>query len=122
MTKPRKPPRPHVRPLTDEEAQALLKRVEDAAYKFKGPFDELESAVGMFFLGRLFGWRLIVLIHNKRTIRKYEDILGIDIRKEFDPEGPFIDKSVGMDIVNGLKSFWKAVSGEVPVEGRRELT
>ena len=121
MTKPRKRPRPQVPPLSDEEAQALIKRVEDATYEFTGTFDELESAIGMFFLGRLAGWKVIVLIHNKRTIRKYEKILGIEIRKEFEPEGPFAYKSLGLDITKKLQTFWKAVSGEVPLKERREL-
>ncbi len=121
MTKPRKRPRPHVPPPTDEQAQALLKRVEDRIYLFVGNFDELESAIGMLFIGPLVGWRVLALIHNKRTIRNYEKILDIKIREVFPEEGPLYYKSVGYEIVQKLQKFWKGVSGEIPIENRREL-
>ncbi len=121
MTKPRKRPRPHIPRRTDEEAQALLKLVEDRIYGFVGNFDELESAIGMLFLGPLIGWKVLVLIHNKRTIRKYEEILGINIREAFPAEGPLTYKSIGYEVVQKLQQFWKGVSGEIPVENRREL-
>ena len=71
MSKPLQQPRPEIAPISCEEAQALIKKVEDNTYNFSGQFEELESALGMLFLGKLFGWRLILLIHNSRTIRKY---------------------------------------------------
>lgn len=121
MTKPRKRPRPEVKPLADEQAQAVLKKVEDSVYSFSGNFEELESAIGMMLIGPLVGWRVLVLIHNKRTIRKYEQILNINIREDFPPEGPFTYKSMGYEVVQKLQKFWKGVSGEIPVDNRREL-
>jgi hypothetical protein len=109
---------PHV---SEQDAVRLVKMVNQAAKVFQGNFEELESAIGMLFLGHLVGWRVLVLIHNKRTIKKYERILGIAIRKEFKETGPFTAKSVGYDIARGLNAFWKAVSGEQPIERRREL-
>lgn len=121
MSKPRKPV--HFPPLSPKEAQDLIKRVEDATKEFKGQFDELESAVGMFMIGRLVGWKVLVLIHNKRTIRKYEEILGgINIREDFPEEGPLAHKSLGLEIVKKLGNFWKAVSGEQKLPERRVLT
>jgi predicted transcriptional regulator len=57
------------------------------------------------------GWKVLALIHNKRTIRKYEEILGINVREEFDEEGPFADKSIALNVVKKLGTFWKAVNG-----------
>lgn len=120
MAKPRKTPAiPHVSP---EEAQALLRKLDESIVNFEGPFEELESAMGMLILGRLVGWKVLVLIHNKRTIRKYEDILGINIREVFPEEGPFAAKSVALETVKKLGNFWKAVNGEVRIEDRRELS
>ena len=107
--------------VSPEEAQRLVKIADTATKHFEGVFDKLEGAIGMLFLGRLVGWRVIVLIHNKRTIKKYEEILGIDIRKEFPEEGPFVNKSVGYAWAKKAQEFWKAVSGEVSVERRRDL-
>jgi hypothetical protein len=121
MAQSRKRPKPKVDPISHEEALEQLKLVQDATYAFTGNFEELESALGMLFLGPLVGWKVLVLIHNKRTIRKYEQILGINIREVFPEEGPYTYKSIGYEVVQKLQKFWKGVSGEIPVEGRREL-
>jgi hypothetical protein len=110
-----------VPPMTQAEAMALVARVDERAASFIGQIDELESAIGMLHIGRLFGWKVLVLVHNKRTIRKYEEILGIDIRKEFEETGPLASKSVGLGVVEKLGEFWKAVSGDVKVPEKREI-
>lgn len=121
MVKPRKPV--HIPPLSAKEAQDLVKQIEQATVNFRGLFDELETAIGMLMIGRLVGWKVLVLIHNKRTIRKYEEILGgISIREMFPEEGPLAHKSLGLEIAKKLGNFWKAVSGELKIQERRELT
>lgn len=119
MSKPRRRPPPPA--LPPEEAEKLVRDIDLLAHKFEGQLDELESAIGMLMLGRLVGWKVLVLIHNKRTIRKYEEILGINVRDAFPEEGYLAYKSVGLEIVKKLGNFWKAVSGDVKVEHRREL-
>lgn len=109
---------PYVSP---EDTQRMVKLADQGIKEFEGNFDELESAIGMYFVGRLVGWKVLVLLHNKRTIKKYEEILGIEIRKEFPEEGPFVHKSVAYEWVQKVGTFWKAVAGEVKVENRRDL-
>jgi len=119
MAKPKK--RVHVPPLPPEEAYELMKKLDEAVREFDGQFDELENALGMMLLGRLVGWKVLALIHNKRSIRKYEEILGIKIREAFPEEGPLTHKSVGYEFIKKLGNYWKAVSGEAKVEDRRTL-
>ncbi|MGH8737562.1 MAG: hypothetical protein ACREVC_09415 [Burkholderiales bacterium] len=107
--------------ISAADAHRLARIANTAATHFRGDFGELESAIGMLFLGPLVGWRVLILIHNKRTIKKYEHILGIEIREEFPETGPLTDKSVGYQLAQKLNAFWKAVAGEIPLEGRREL-
>lgn len=107
--------------LSEEESKAAMDKLDFVIKDFRGDLDELESALGMYLIGRHFGWRPLVLIHNKRTIRKYEEILKINIREEFPEEGPDADRSYGYKFAKGLSNFWKAVSGEVQVEQRREI-
>ncbi|WP_300338725.1 hypothetical protein [Accumulibacter sp.] len=96
-----------------ERIEELHAKEREAIASFTGQFDELEAALGMLHLGDHLGWKPLVLIHNKRTIRKYEEILGIDIREFFPPEGPSADRSLGYRIAKKLGNFWKAVSGEI---------
>lgn len=99
--------------------------VRNAFAGYTGTFDEIEAAIGMLHLGPHIGWKPLVMIHNKRTIRKYEEILGISIREEFPEEGPSADRSLGYSIAKKLGNFWKAVSGELKDDelkaNRREI-
>lgn len=100
-------------PPSSERAIQLYDIEREALARFTGQFDELEAAIGMLHIGDHVGWKPLVLIHNKRTIRKYEEILGINIREFFPEEGPSAERSIGYTIAKKIGSFWKAVSGEL---------
>lgn len=114
------PPVGHVHPPA--RAEVLARIANDALNRFSGTADELEKALGMLMLGDYFGWKVLVLIHNKRTIKKYEVILGISVREFFPDEGPIALRSLGYSVAKDLGNFWKVVSGDISVEDRRELT
>lgn len=98
----------------DRERSEQLRDIEyKAIAKFTGGFDDLEAALGVLHLGDHIGWKPLVLIHNKRTIRKYEEILEINIREFFPEEGPSASRSLGYTIAKKIGNFWKAVSGEI---------
>ena len=104
-----------------QEAVELERIEREAVANFRGNIEELEKALGMLRLGLHLGWRPLVLIHNKRTIRKYEKILDIKVREFFPEEGGLAERSIGYSIAKKLGNFWKAVSGELKVEHRREM-
>lgn len=118
MTTLKKQPIP---PLTNKEAQEYIEIINRASDEFVGLFDELEAAIGMLMIGRLVGWKILLIIHNKRTIRKYEEILGINVREMFPEVGPLAAKSIGYKAAVALGNFWKAVSGDLKIENRREM-
>lgn len=109
-------------PVTPDQAKQFIDVIDKACLEFSGTADELESAIGMYMIGRHYGWKVLLLVHNKNTIRKYEKILGIDVRKQFNETGPLSEFSRGYQIVQTLGNFWKAVSGDVKLgEDRRKL-
>jgi hypothetical protein len=113
---------PRLQPVTPEEAKRLVDLVDGAINEFEGNIEHLEAAVGMLFVGRHMGWRPLVLFHNKRTIRRNEEILGnIDIRKYLPAETPRSERSLAYKIVKTVGNFWKAVSGDESVPNRRKL-
>ena len=117
---PKKPVPPLAELRTPADAKKASDLIDAAVDRFdKGSIDDLEQAIGMYMVGRHVGWKVLVLIHNKRTIRKYEEILGISIREEFPEVGPAADRSVGYKIAKTVSNFWKAVSGEISIENRR---
>jgi hypothetical protein len=122
MTTKQKYPAPKVDQIhPSARAQELAQLINAAVDRYRGNFDELEKAIGVLMLGDYVGWKVLALVHNKRTIRKYEEILGINMREFFVEEGPIAMRSMGYRVALSMGSFWKAVSGDIPVENRREL-
>lgn len=117
--KQRKPPKtPVATPDQAEERYRFMDKVIRQQRPDGFQLDEMESALGMYMLGHHFGWKVLYLIHSKKTIRKYEDILGVKISEIFDEIGPDADRTNAYRIITAASNFWKAVSGEEkPVEG-----
>lgn len=112
--------------LTPEQKSELEIIEERVFIHFTGQLDELESALGMLRIGHHMGWKVLYMIHSKKTIRKYEEILDIKIRDIFPDEGPSANRSVGLGIAKRFSNFWKVVSGEAPMnkeekENRRKI-
>ena len=99
------------------EAQVLELIDKKIKKEFKGTLTELEGAIGMLFVGRQFGWKPLMLMHDRKTIAKYEKILGIQVEDEFPQVGEYAMRSFAWRVFQKGKekmaSFWKAVKGEV---------
>lgn len=107
--------------LTDEQ-KAQLQSIEDKAITtFQGNIDELESALGMLRVGHHLGWKVLYIVHSKRTIRKYEEILGIKVRELFDETGPSAKRSIGLGLAEKFSNFWRVVSGDIKIENRKSI-
>ena len=106
-------------PPTPEEAERFIAVTQKAIVNFRGDLGDLESAIGMYSLGRHFGWKVLYIIHSKKTIRKYEDILGIAVREEFPEIGLDASRSLGFKVLETVSNFWKAISGGEPIPNRR---
>lgn len=102
------------------KAKASHDLLDHAVHNFRGQLDELESALGMYVIGRHFGWKVLYIIHSKRTIRRYEEILGIDVRAAFPEVGLDAERSLGFKAVSAVSNFWKVVSGEIKIDIDRE--
>lgn len=107
--------------LTGKQKEQLQEIEDNAIINFKGMIDELESALGMLRIGHHVGWKLLYLIHSKKTIRKYEDILNIKIRDIFEDTGPSSPRSIGLALADKFSNFWKVVSGEIKIENKKEI-
>jgi len=92
----------------------IVPYVDELTQNFKGQINELEQAIGMWMVGRQFGWKVMLLVHDRKTIAKYEKILGIDFRNEVPPVGDFAYKSLAWRAAEKITNFWKAVKGEIP--------
>lgn len=107
--------------LSAEQIVQIQTITDDAIVNFKGELTQLESALGMLNMGHHFGWKVLYLVHSKRTIRSYENILNIKIRDIFPETGPSSYRSNGYRAAEKLSNFWKVVSGEHKIDGKREI-
>lgn len=98
-------------PIPDKN---IIPHIDSVTKEFGGNVNELEQAIGVWIVGRKLGWKVMLLVHDRKTLAKYEKILGIDFRKELEPEGPLAYKSLAWTAVKKVTNFWKAVRGEIP--------
>lgn len=94
--------------LTDKK---FLEIIDNAVKEFRGDATNLEKAIGMLTFGRHVGWKPLMLIHDKKTIRKYEGILAVELRDVLPEVGKLANKSVAWKIVQKVGGFWNAVKG-----------
>ncbi|KQW76142.1 hypothetical protein ASC67_00205 [Methylibium sp. Root1272] len=66
----------------------------------------------MYLLAHHLGWKVLYLVHSKKTIRKYEEILGIKLSEVFDEFGPDAERTNAYKIIKAVSNFWKLVSGD----------
>lgn len=116
-------PRDEVLAKLTAEQEASLKQIEeDAIANFKGDLSQLEAALGMLRLGHHVGWKVLYLLHSKKTIRNYETILGIQIRDVFPETGPSSYRSFGFNLALRYSNFWKVVGGDIKVPRKKDLS
>lgn len=104
--------------VSEAEAKRRHDHIDQVIAEYTGPGDELEAAIGMYMVGRHVGWKVLYLMHSKSTIAKYEQILRIKVRDEFDDETPDSHRSAAFKAAKLLTNFWKIVSGDekLPLE------
>jgi hypothetical protein len=118
---PPKPPEEKLAKLTNAQKLELQEIEEKAIANFSGQLDELESALGMLRMGHHFGWKVLYLIHSKRTIRKYEGFLNIKIREVFPETGPSSYRSFGLSLADKYSNFWKVAGGDIKIPDRKKV-
>lgn len=103
--------------LDDETKEQL----EKAATEFKGNGTTLESALGAVLMGRMYGWRVLKMMHSPATYRNYEKILGIKFRDICKEETKLTQRNMGMKIAAKWNNFWEVVRGTYKVKDKGHI-
>jgi len=119
---PKKPKAARVTKLTPEQEEQLRSIETEAIAEFQGDICQLEAALGMLRMGHHFGWKVLYIIHSKKTVRNYEEILGIRIRDIFEETGPSSYRSIGFNLAQKFSNFWKVAGGDIKIPRRRDAT
>ena len=97
--------------LAFEDSNRNYLIIINAIVRFEGDLNILERSVGMYLVGQVFGWKVLRLVHHHRTIKKYEEILNIKIKKEFMSRGPLSHRSKALLDADEVGNYWKIVRG-----------
>lgn len=95
--------------MTDEEVIAHFDKV---ASEFKGDASQLSGAIGAFWVGRIYGWRVLRIMTSSRIYTRHQRILGLDFKKVLPKETPLSNRSLGYKIVIAAGKFWEVVQGK----------
>ncbi len=106
--------------LTREQLEQIRVIEEEAIAEFSGDLTQLEAALGMLRMGHYYGWKVLYLIHSKKTIRNYEAILNIKVRDVFDETGPNSYRSIGFTIAEKFSNFWKVAGGDIKIPHKQQ--
>lgn len=103
------------------ENEKLLESIDERIRAYHGDFGELSRAVGTYVVARHYGWRVLFLVQDQKTIKKHEKILGINFREVLPEEGELADNSKAWRLVKKAGQFWKVVKGEIKGIRSREI-
>jgi hypothetical protein len=104
---------------TDQELLALiqerisLKSTETGVHDF----GTVEGAIGALFVGQHYGLRILRILHSSKTLRQYEQFLGVPFEVLIPQHGVFIDRSLAWRIVQGTRHYWDLVARRVKIDG-----
>jgi hypothetical protein len=105
-----------------QRTQELLEKFDKLCETRKGDLIDLERAIGTYFVGRRLGWKVLFILHDIKTIRKYEKILGIEFKKEFEGYEDQAKRTNIYWVLQKVSNFWKAVSGAVAIDRSPEIS
>ncbi len=97
--------------LSYKEIGEIAERISPT---FKGYLEDLERSIGMMYLARAYGWKVLYLGDSRAYIKKCEGILGVDFKTQFPEETEYSKRALSFRLLKGVTNFWKAVKGEIP--------
>lgn len=89
--------------------------VDLAVKNFSGMSDKLSAALGALALGEYLGWRGLLFVHDRRTLRGFEEILGFAFKDALPEQTEYTERLLGYRIADKLGKFWAVVKNEISV-------
>lgn len=101
---------------TDFPHDEVKRIISDALHKYRGNLDTFQSAIGCLLLCVYLGRRVMQVVHDPKTIQKYESILGVKFKElSFIPETTLnSERSFGFKLASAASNFWKYIRSAKP--------
>lgn len=103
--------------------QELMKKVDEVCTEFTGQIDDLQAAVGLITVGRLYGWRVMRLACSRRHWMVTCKLFG-DLKEILPERGVLAHKSQGLMAVDKAGDYWDYINGvnkALPLQERKLL-
>jgi len=91
--------------------------VVQAVLDYRGMAPKVADALGALAFGQLYGWRGVMMIYSRSTVRGYEQALGITFKDHMPDRTEVSDRILGVRVADELGRFWAVVKGEISVPG-----
>jgi len=101
-------------PFLSADAEA---QVQESALTYHGYAPLVSEALGALVFGQLYGWRAVMMLHNRSKIKSFEQALGVSFRECMPDRTDVSDRILGVKLADELGKFWAIVKGEVSVPG-----
>lgn len=108
--------------LQTVETTDLDEIIKQACVNYHGEAAILESAIGALFIGRLYGWRVLRIVHMRTTYNRYQKVLGVDFKTVCPERGVLSYRSIGLKVADKLGQFWHVAAGKRKIEDRSLLS
>jgi hypothetical protein len=99
--------------MTNEE---LFLHMDNFIKTYKGDAGVLFSVVGVVFVGRVYGWKVIRLFISQSTYAKYQKALGLEFKSIMPAETDFSDRALAYKAIKRLKEFWSIIKGSISLD------
>lgn len=104
--------------LSDDEVQLI----KEAALVFEGDSTILSAAIGLLLSCKMYGYRVVKLSFDQKTITKYEKVFrsvqpDFRYRSQCSDFGPLTRRSVAFRFYERVGRWWDIVTGKVPGRG-----
>lgn len=91
--------------------------------KYEGSTEVIESAIGALIVGRLAGYDALRMVHSWKTLKNYEEKLGVSFKEILNATTPDTDRIGGIRRAKKFKALWRALAAGVGSEpGARDLS
>ncbi|MCB1812291.1 MAG: hypothetical protein KDK04_11325 [Candidatus Competibacteraceae bacterium] len=107
--------------IESQEGKELLLHLAEVCARYKGQLPVIEQVLGSVILGRLYGWRVLRLVHGTTTWNKYEKELKISYKDVCEPSTKISRRNIGYRVAEEWGKFWDVVKNRLKVERKTEL-
>lgn len=92
----------------------ISKKLQHTIRTYEGDLKLLETAVGAYVIGQMYGWRVISVCHSPSTVARCNRILGFELQEVCPAITPLSRRVNGIRLAEKIGDFWDVARGHNP--------